>query len=156
MILARPDFAAAGTRAGIACSLTAAVLWSAYTVSARAAFRHTPSRVAFSVLCLYTTVGLIGAALVFSQRLFDLPAGLWPWAVVVASGALCIGAAHVLYYAAQKRIGTTVPSIILLASPLAVLSVSALAYGERLHPAQWLWGILLLVGCALAIFARRR
>ena len=156
VILSRPDFAATGTVKGVLYVMLAAPLWSAYVVSARAAFRHTSSEVSFAVICLYTTVGLLAAALLFSRRLFVLPTGAGPWTAVVVSGTLCIGTAHVLYYMSQKRLGSTVPGIVTLASPLGVLLVSGAVLGERLLPAQWFWGAVLIAGALFAILARRR
>jgi len=155
VVLSRPDFAAQGTLTGIVLTLVTSLLWAAYAVSAKAAFRTTPSIQGFAVVCLYTTAGLGMAAAIFGRPFRALPAGVGPWSVVVVSGIVSIAVAHVLFYAAMKRIGATIPALILLASPFTVLAASGMLFGERLLPAQWLWGVVLLGGCALAILAER-
>jgi drug/metabolite transporter (DMT)-like permease len=79
----------------------------------------------------------------------------WPWACIVISGILCIGISHVLYYAAIKRIGATIPAIILLALPFAVLALSRVVFGEVLNGFQLVFGTILIVGAGFAVWAQQ-
>ncbi|MHA1572126.1 MAG: DMT family transporter [Alphaproteobacteria bacterium] len=156
VIVSKPDFAAGGTPKGIVFVLIAALLWAVYTVSARATLRQIDARVSFSVIVLYATLGLTILAVLFGApaQCRRLTASHW-WAVVV-SGIFSIALAHVFFYAAIRRIGATIPSIILLASPFAVLAVSAVWFGETLNRWQWVFGLVLIAGSALAIQSQGR
>ncbi len=155
VMVCKENFAAAKTITGIAIALAAAVMWGMYAVCARIAFRDIDSRIGFSVISIYTTAGLFVLALLFGklQDCLNIPAK--PWLYIVVSGILAIAFSHVLYYAAIRRIGTTIPSLVLLSTPFTVLAVSRLALGESLNGFQWLFGIILLTGSALAIWAQQ-
>jgi drug/metabolite transporter (DMT)-like permease len=149
------DFAATGTFTGIIMTLTAAFLWGIYTVTARAAFKNIDSRVSFSVVTIYTVIGLALLAVIFGKPAQSLKMGTKAWIYVIVSGLTAIAFSHVLYYAAMKRIGAAIPSLVLLSSPFVVLSISRIVFGESLNPFQWAFGIILLAGAALAILAQQ-
>lgn len=154
--LARPDFSVAGTGLGVTLVLGTSLLWAAYTVSARAAFRHINSVHGFAVICVYTVIGLGAIMRVVSRRFTELPVQPVVWMALAVSGVLPIAVGHALYYAGMKRIGATVASLILLASPAIVLAISSVRFGERLVLRQWPWAGVLLAGCVCAILARPR
>ena len=54
----KEDFTAVGTRIGIVIALAEAFMWGVYAVSVKIALRDIDSRSGFSVISLYTTVGL--------------------------------------------------------------------------------------------------
>ena len=81
--------------------------------------------------------------------------GGWQWACVVISGVMCIALGHVLYYAAIKRIGATIPSLVILSQPFAVLAISHVVFEESLNVFQLASGAVLLAGSALAIWAQQ-
>jgi drug/metabolite transporter (DMT)-like permease len=60
-----------------------------------------------------------------------------------------------LYYSAIKRIGATIPSLVLLATPFIVLAASSVIFGERLSGSQIVFGLVLLAGAALAIWTQQ-
>lgn len=151
----RVDLAGARTAIGIAIALTAAFMWGIYTISARIAFRDIDSRSAFSVTSIYTSVGLSVFALLFG-RVGDCAAmGAWQWACLVISAVVAIAFAHTSYYAAMKRIGATIPALVILAQPLIVLAISSVVFGESFRAVQLLFGVMLLIGSALAIWAQQ-
>jgi len=152
----RPDFAAAGVRQGIVLICVAAFFWALYTISIRVAFRNTPSHHSFAVIAVYTVIGLAVAWLFFSGPDGIHGAGVGAWAAIVVSGVACIACSHVLYYAAIKRVGPTIPAVVLLALPLAVLVLSALVFHERMRPGQWMFGIALVAGILLVTLARKQ
>ena len=155
VVACKKDFAAAGTIMGIALALGQAFMWAVYTITVRIAFRDTDSRSGFSVISIYTVVGLFVAAVLFGKAgdIAKIDAGAW--VLIVISGVLCIAVAHTLYYAAMRRIGATIPALVVLAQPFIVLTVSYITYGEMLNIFQVFFGAVLLAGSALAIWAQQ-
>jgi len=155
VIYYKEDFAARGTMIGIVIALACAFMWAVYTLSVRIAFRDTDSRSGFSIISIYTVAGLFVLVIIFG-RLGDcvtmVPKG---WAVVVISAVIAIALGHVLYYAAMKRIGATIPSLVILAQPFTVLAISNIVFGESLNGLQLLFGLVLLAGSAFAIWAQQ-
>lgn len=150
----KEDFAAAGTLTGIILALAMAFMWAVYIVSARIAFKDIDSRLCFSVISIYTVGGLCVLALLFGQIGDCVKMGAWQWACVVISGATAIAISHTLYYAAMKRIGATIPALVMLAQPFIVLAISYVVFGESMNVFQLLFGVVLLAGSGLAIWAQ--
>lgn len=151
----KSDFAAKGTLTGVAIGLACAFMWGLYTVTVKMAFRKTDSRYGFSVISIYTVLGLGIVAIMFGDIRDGIDMGIRPWGVVVVSGVLSIALAHVLYYVAIKRIGATVPALVILAQPFPVLAISHIVFGESLHIFQLVFGVVLLMGAAMAIWSQR-
>jgi len=149
------DLAEAKAMSGIIIALAAAFMWGVYTVSARIAFREIDSRQGFSVISIYTVAGLALSALLFGGLEDCTHVGAWQWACIVISGVTAIAFAHTLYYAAMRRIGATIPALVILAQPLVVLGISNVVFGESLNGVQLLFGLVLLAGAALAIWAQQ-
>ncbi|MHC4617006.1 MAG: DMT family transporter [Planctomycetota bacterium] len=149
------DFAAAKTLTGIAIALLAAFFWGVYTICAKIAFRDFDSRIGFSVMSGYTVVGLFSLALIFGRPQDCIKLPVCPWASVVISGILSIALSHVLYYSAIKRIGATIPSLVLLLQPFLILAASSVVFDEFLNVFQWIFGLILIFGSALAILAQQ-
>jgi drug/metabolite transporter (DMT)-like permease len=150
----KEDFAAAGTLTGIVIALAMAFMWAVYIVSARIAFKDIDSRHCFSVISIYTVGGLFLLALLFGQIGDCVKMGAWQWACVVISGATAIALSHTLYYAAMRRIGATIPALVMLAQPFIVLAISYVVFRESLNVFQLLFGVVLLAGSGLAIWAQ--
>ena len=136
---------------GLACAL----MWGMYTVTVRMAFRDTDSRSGFSVISIYTVVGLGVSGVIFGDLRACLDLTVRPWIVLVSSAVMCIALAHVLYYTAIRRIGATIPALVILAQPFGVLAISHLAFGESLSALQLVFGVILLIGAGLAIWAQQ-
>ena len=153
--LFKEDFSTTKTIIGIVIALIAAFMWGVYTVSAKVAFRDIDSRNSFSVVTIYTVIGLCVLALMFGKPADCMKMEAWPWACVVISGLISIAFSHVLYYTALKRIGATIPSLVLLSSPFIVLAISSVVFGESLNGPQWLFGLVLVAGSGLAIWAQK-
>ena len=150
----KEDFAATGTLTGIVIALIVALMWAVYTISVRIAFRDIDSRHGFSVISIYTVAGLFVLALLFGRLEDCTKMGAWQWASVVISGVLCIAWGHVLYYAAMRRLGATIPGLVILTQPFIVLAISNVVFGESLSVLQLLFGLILLAGSALAIWSQ--
>jgi len=151
----KEDFAATRTLTGIIIALATAVMWAVYTLSARIAFRDIDSRQGFSVISLYTVAGLCLLGFLFGQVGECLQMGARQWVFVVISGVMCIALAHVLYYTAMRRLGATIPALVILAQPFIVLAISYVVFGEVLNILQLLFGTALLAGSGLAIWAQQ-
>lgn len=151
----KEDFAATGMQIGIIVALLTAVMWAVYIVSAKVAFRDIDSRSGFAVITIYTVVGLWVCALLFGKPAEARDLGLRPWGAVVFSGITAIALGHVFFYAAIKRIGATIPSLVILAQPFVVFSISSVVFHERLNVLQLVFGTLLLAGSALAVWAQQ-
>ncbi len=150
----KEDFAAIRTLTGIIIALMTAFMWAVYTISARIAFKDIDSRHGFSVLSIYTVGGLFVLAFLFGRVGDCVKMGPWQWACVVISGATSIALSHTLYYAAMRRIGATIPGLVLLAQPFIVLAISYFVFGESLNVFQLLFGVVLLTGSGIAIWAQ--
>jgi drug/metabolite transporter (DMT)-like permease len=153
----KADFAAAGTRIGIgiAIALAEAFAWGVYAISVKIALRDIDSRTGFSVISVYTTAGLWGCALLLGHPGQALHLDMSAWAAIVVSAILSIALAHVLFYAAIRRIGATIPMLVILSLPFIVFSMSRIVFHERLNALQLLAGVILLLGSASAIWAQQ-
>jgi drug/metabolite transporter (DMT)-like permease len=150
----KEDFAAAGTLTGITLALLMAFMWAVYMISARIAFRDIDSRHGFSVISIYTVAGLFVLGLLFGDLSDCMKMGPWQWFCVGISAVTAIALSHTLYYSAMRRIGATIPALVMLAQPFLVLAISRVVFGESLNAPQLFFGIILLLGSALAIWAQ--
>lgn len=130
-------------------------MWSVYVISVKIAFKDIDSRHGFSVLSIYTVAGLFVLMLFFGQVKDCLKLNAWHWVCILISGATAIALAHTLYYAAMKRIGATIPALVILAQPFIVAAISNVIFRESLNAFQLFFGIVLLAGAALAIWAQQ-
>jgi drug/metabolite transporter (DMT)-like permease len=151
----KQDFTASKTLTGITIALLAAFFWGLYTICAKIAFKDVDSRSGFSVVSIYTVVGLCVLACIFGKPQNCLKLSIWPWASVVISGILSIALSHVFYYSAIRRIGATIPSLVLLLQPFIILAASRVVFDESLNVFQWIFGLVLIMGSALAILAQQ-
>ncbi|MGB2807348.1 MAG: DMT family transporter [Sedimentisphaerales bacterium] len=151
----KDDFTATKTLIGIIIALTAAFAWALYIISAKIAFKDIDSLHGFSVTSIYTVAGLFVLALLFGDVQDCLTMGAWQWACVVISGVTAISFGHVLYYVAIKRIGATIPALVILSQPFLVLAISNIVFKESLNAIQLLFGVVLMIGSALAIWAQQ-
>lgn len=155
VIYYKQDFAASGTITGVIIAVVCAFMWALYVISARITFRDTDSRIGFSIISIYTVVGLFMFGIIFGRIEQCLKMGIWPWVSIVISAVTAIALGHVLYYVAMKRIGATIPALVILAQPFTVFAISRVVFGESLSSLQLLFGLVLLAGSALAIYAQQ-
>lgn len=155
VLIFKEDFSRGATLTGIILALVTSVLWAVYTLSVKICMKQTDARMSFSVISIYSVAGFIILAVVFGDvgQCLQMPA--WPWACVVISGITSIAFTHVLYYAAMKRIGATIPSLTMLATPFVVFGLSYMVFGETLNIKQLVFGIVLLGGAGFSIWAQQ-
>ncbi|MHC4167082.1 MAG: DMT family transporter [Planctomycetota bacterium] len=151
----KEDFVATKTLTGIALTLSMAFMWAVYTLSAKIAFKDIDSRQGFSVITIYTVIGLSMLAFWRGDLGRCTEMAHPQWALVVISGIMSIAFAHVLYYTAMRRIGATIPALIVLVQPFIIFAISRVVFGESLNILQLLFGVILLLGSALAIWAQQ-
>jgi drug/metabolite transporter (DMT)-like permease len=150
----KENFAASRTVTGIVLSLVCAFMWGGYAIAVKVSLKDIDSRIGFAVISIYTVIGLwIGAAL-FGRPVQCKAMGVGPWMVVVFSAITGIALGHVFFYTAIKRIGATIPSLLILVQPLTVFSISSIVFHERLNGLQALFGLVLLAGAALSVWAQ--
>lgn len=156
VILSRPDFSVTGTAKGIVYTLCASATWACYAVSSRVAFRRVATQQGFAMVCVQTLVGLAVVSAVWSNPFRGLPTEPYVWGWLVLSAIVAITLAHTCYFAAMKRLGTTIPAVLMLLVPLGVLLISRVIFGESLTRGQWIGGAVLVVGSLLATLSRRQ
>lgn len=155
VVAGNPRFEMVTTWKGIALALGASVGWAAYAISVKIVFKGVDSRLSFSVITIYTVIGLSVLAMLLGR-----PSGLAELSVkqagyVVISGIASIALAHVFFYSAIHRIGATIPSMINLLTPFTVLVLSSIFFDERLTGLQWVFGIMLIFGIGLSVRAQK-
>ncbi len=151
----KEGFAERHTQIGIILVLLQALMWGVYTICVKTAFRGIDSRIGFSVISVYTVVGLWICAFLWGHPGPALDLGTGPWAAIIFSSITGIALAHVLYYTAIQRIGATIPMLVVLAQPFLVFGLSHAIFHERLNGPQLLCGVVLLAGSALSIWAQQ-
>jgi drug/metabolite transporter (DMT)-like permease len=157
VLYASPDFSVSGSKVttGVILALLCAIFWGAYAVAIRISFRNVSSQSGFSAVSLYTAVGLWLAALCFGRISECILMSARLWIILILSGIVSIAIAHVLFYAAVRRMGATLPALVILAQPFLVLLFSNLVFGEDMSAIQLLFGVVLTVGAACAIWAQK-
>lgn len=150
----KTDFAAVKTITGIILAFGASLAFAVYAISARYFFKNNDSRQAFSVTSIYTTLGLAILTFAFGDIKSSLALNTWQWSCIVISSITGIALGHTLYYAAMRRIGATIPSLLILAQPFVVLAFSHIIFKESMNIQQIISGGILLTGSAIAIWAQ--
>jgi drug/metabolite transporter (DMT)-like permease len=156
LALWRADLERLEINVAVALVLFAALSWAVYSVSVKRLTEQIGSTVSFGIVGVYTTAVLLWPALAWGNL------GHWrdaPWqvnAVLIGSGALCIGLAHTLYYYTIRVLGVSVCATLLLTTPLATLAMSRWWFGEELTGGQLVSGILLIAGGAMTLLAREK
>lgn len=155
VLIFKEDFSTGRTIIGIVLVMIQSFVWGLYTVSVKIAFKDIDVRSGFSVISIYTVFGLGALWFFFGESLAGSQFGLRPWLCIIFSAVTSISLSHVLYYYAVKRIGTTISALILLSIPFMVLGFSYLVFGEILNIYQLLFGIILLIGAGVSIWAQQ-
>lgn len=156
VMMFKEGFGSDRTLTGVLLVLTFSLVWAVYTISIKVCFREIDVRVGFSVISVYTVVGLGVLAFLFGKPSEAFSIGLRPWVYIVVSGLLSIAFAHTLFYTSIKRIGATIPSLVLLVTPFTTLLVSHLVIGESLSGFQLVFGVVLTVGCGFIVASRQK
>jgi len=149
------DFGSKTSTLGIIFCLGSAIMWGVYIIIVKIAFKNTDVRYGFSVISIYTTIGLFVLALCFGDISEAANLTFRPWLYIIVSSLLSIAISHVLFYFAIKRIGAIIPSLSLLVTPFTIFLFSIFIFDEKLCGKQYIFGIILLAGAALAIYSQK-
>ncbi|MEA1996763.1 MAG: DMT family transporter, partial [Gemmatimonadota bacterium] len=136
---------------GIVLLLISSLIWSVYANLVKHILRTENSLQAFTFTCVSATVLFFPFMILRGNpgRLLGASPGLI--ALVIISGIIGIAGANSCYYLSIKRIGLAKSANLALAQPFLVGVVSFLIFGEILTMVQWIFGAVLLAGCALVI-----
>jgi drug/metabolite transporter (DMT)-like permease len=152
----KDDFFTQKTITGILIVFASSFCWAIYILSAKIAFKEAGACRGFSVVTIYTVIGLAVLASVFGDLGNCLTIESRAWFYIVISAVLAIAISHVFYYAAIRRIGAAIPAVVLLLLPFTVLAISSVVFQEKLNVLQWVFGAVLLIGAGLSICAQNR
>lgn len=131
------------------------ICWGMYGVAVRYTMRNLHPLMVFSVISVYTSIGLICMA-----PLGD-PGSLvrlepFPLAILILSSLVGIALAHGLFYFAIQRIGVAICSLVLMVSPFVSILAAYVFLGERFSAGQWIGGLILVAGAMLALWSQER
>ena len=138
---------------GIAIIFFCGVCLGLYGVCVRYVMHRLPPLVVFSVVSLYTSLGLVAMApLGEPSSVLRLP----PLActVLIVSAVVGIAIAHGLFYFAVQRLGVAICYLMLMTTPFVSYLGAYLWLGEVFTTIQWIGGGVLLIGSALAVNAQ--
>ncbi len=151
--VSKENFSSSSSITGIILTLIFAFIWAIYTIAVKILLKNEDSTVSFTLVSIYTTIGLGICAFCWGKPLQCANFTFKLWFLIVLSSITGIFISHTTFYSAIKRIGSSIPTLVLLVQPFLVLIVSRSMFSEHLKSAQWFFGILLIAGAALAIKA---
>jgi drug/metabolite transporter (DMT)-like permease len=140
---------------GIVIILLYGLIWGFYAIAVKVSFRDIDPRIGFSVVSIYTVAAIFLLTIFMGQPMKCFEMGVFGWFSAIVSGVAGIAIGHVLYYISIRRLGSTMPSLILLTQPFVVVLISYLAFRETFNPLQIVFGVILVTGSALAIIAEK-
>jgi drug/metabolite transporter (DMT)-like permease len=155
VIYFHPAFTHSYTITGIVIVLCYGFIWGLYSISVKVLLKGIDSRIGFSVISIYTFTTLLVGILFKGELHKCLVMPFWGWASVIVSGILGIAVGHVLYYVSIRRLSAATSSLTQLAQPFIVAAISFFIFGESLTILQWIFGIVLVAGSAMAIIAEK-
>ena len=141
---------------GVPLILSQAFLWACYMLAMKRVVRNTRPLVGFAMVATYTTIFFIILANIRSRPSEFLQLATSDKILMLASGVLCISAAHSLYFRAVERLGVGICAAFLLVQPLFTGVLSWAWHNERLAPAQIIMGGVLLAGAYQVLVVSRK
>ncbi len=139
---------------GMLIVLVASICMGIYTVAVRYYMAPYSVRQSFSVISLYTSGMLVAMMLLFGDygQLQQISGGLWM--LLTLSALIGIAFGHVLLYQAIQYFGPVVASGVQIIAPFITYGVAAVCLGERMTPAEWGGGLLLVTSGVMLVVAR--
>lgn len=141
---------------GILIAVVCSVFWAFYGITVRRNMKGIDSRLAFTVICMYTSIGTLFFMFLFGdyQAVFTLPPNII--LLILISSIMGIAIAHVLFYVAMQSIGVAIASTFNLLSAFITAVFSFFLFQEVLNMVQWNAGLLLVLGAILLLWAQER
>lgn len=134
---------------GIALALGAAFLYAVFSLITKQLTGIPPQHLARVQLVLGT---LVLAPLLAWDKLPTTPL---PWGLLITLGVVHTGIMYALLYSALQRLPTSATAALSFIYPIAAILVDYWAFGQKLHPSQFLGGGLILLAVAGVSFGWR-
>lgn len=131
-----------------------AVLWAVYTVWSKHLVMNVHPIPMFAVVAAYSTVLLGGLSVAIGKPEGLVTAGWRVTGIAIFSGILPIAVAHTCFNHAQKVLGSSFSSSIILLNPLLTYVIAMMIWpDEHLTILQWCGAAVLLLGTMLVTWA---
>ena len=148
------EISMSGTFLGVILVLTSSLFMSLYGLAVKRYFQGTNPLVSFSVIALYTGVGIIFMMLLMGNTAQIIQV---PWKIlilVLISGLIGINLAHVMFYVALRHLGVMISYSVSLLTAFLTALLSWIFLGSGLSAFQWATGTLIVLGGYWIIRAR--
>lgn len=144
IVQATPDAGDIGTDyfTGIAMALGAAFFWAVAAIVTKKLKGTPPHLIALIQVC----VGVV--MLAPFAKLSDLPADAWSWTMLATLGIVHTGLMYILMYGAIQKLPTHLQGSLSFIYPVVAILVDVVAFGHRLHPAQVIGAVAILIAAA--------
>ena len=139
---------------GMLMLLGFAATWGIYVVFVRRNLSGYPVHLAYGIVSLLTCVPLVALMFGFGEWhvLLHLPPR--QWLILIFSALIGLTLGHVFYYRAIRVMGPIASEGCMLLIPFQTAILAHFLMGDRLSPAQWSAGAILILGCTLLLRAR--
>ncbi len=141
---------------GIAILVGSSVCWGLYAVGVRKRLARYPVRLAFGVIALYTTAGLLVLMVLFGDASALGRIGAKLWACLIVSALLGVTFGHVLLYRAIHGLGPVVTSGLAMVQPLVTFTAAHIVLGEEMVSTALAGGMTIIAGGVLLVLAKAR
>ena len=148
-----------GVGLGVLLILASAISWAVYAILIKHVVREGSALVSYTYVCSLMTLAFTVLSFGWGEPARLIPhgaEGVWVLVIAIGSGALSVGVAHALYYYSIRGLGPAVCTTVMLVNTFVPLALSALLFGERLALVHLIFGLVLLIGCAVTLQARPR
>lgn len=148
------EISLSGSFLGAILVLTSSLFMSLYGLAVKRYFQGTNPLVSFSVIALYTGVGIIFMMLLMGNTAQIIHV---PWKIlilVLISGLIGINLAHVMFYVALRHLGVMISYSVSLLTAFLTALLSWIFLGSGLSAFQWATGTLIVLGGYWIIRAR--
>lgn len=149
---------------GVFLAVGSGVLFAGYSLEVRRRLQGVNPVIAFAAISQYTALFLVVLMLIFAhdrngqadhgQSAWGLSVG--QFSLLVLSSVIGIAVGHVWYYTAIARLGVAVSSGVVQLQPFVVAVAQLALYGVPLSGAQWVSGVLAVLGAGLLLFVQWR
>ncbi len=141
------------TGVGIVIIFLCGVCLGLYGVCVRYVMHQIHPLVVFSIVSVYTSVGLVAMApLGQPSAVLTLPSTAV--IILIVSALVGIAMAHGFFYVAVQRLGVAICYLMLMTTPFVSYLGAYLFLGENFTRIQWIGGSVLVLGAALAVRAQ--
>jgi drug/metabolite transporter (DMT)-like permease len=144
-----------GTFLGVLFVLGSSILMSLYGLAVKKYFNETNAIVSFSLIALYTAVGIISLMFVFGNPMQALNVPLNIMLIIALSAFIGINMAHILFYVSLKHLGVTISYSVSFFSAFFTAILSFYIFDEKLSLFQWISGSLIIAGGMITILSKK-